>query len=317
MKEVIPPIDRNLIEKELTSERFLRKTNNGSNELYIISHHDSPNTMLEIGRLRELTFRAAGGGTGEETDIDSYDTNEHPYKQILVWDPQQKEILGGYRYMLCGDLKPKENGSYDLATSKLFHFSSEFNKRYLPYMIELGRSFVQPAYQMANKNKKSLYALDNLWDGLGALHVLHPQYKYFFGKVTMYTSYNIEARDLILYFLDKHFKGDRNLLYAYDPLKIELDEELMKSILIADDFQEDMKLLSQAVRARGEVIPPLINAYINLSPTLKCFGTVLNTHFGDVEETAILVTIEDMYPAKIERHVESFKKAAKGINSID
>ena len=307
MKEVIRPVDTELIEQELSNDKFLRATNNGNNELYVISHHDSPYTMREIGRLREITFRVAGGGTGAEVDIDHYDTDEIPYKQLLVWDPQQKEILGGYRFMLCGNLPQNDEGISKLATSRLFHFTPTFLKEFFPALIELGRSFVQPAYQSTNRNKKSLYALDNLWDGLGAIVVNNPQYKYFFGKVTMYTSYNLEARNLILYYLKKHFKGSPEYLYPLKPLVIEMDEELMQSVLTADDAQEDMKLLSHAVRTRGEVIPPLINAYINLSPTLKCFGTVLNDHFGDVEETAIMVTIDDMYPAKIERHIKSYK----------
>ena len=267
--------------------------------------------MREIGRLREITFRLAGGGTGHELDIDEYDTAEIPYKQLIVWDPQEQDILGGYRYILGEDMKLTDSGMINLATAPLFDFTEKFIKEYVPYMIELGRSFVQPAYQSSNRNKKSLYALDNLWDGLGAIWKDNPQYKYFFGKVTMYTSYNREARDLVLSFMKKHFCDKENLLRPYNPLVIEMKKEEVESILTADNFQDDIKLLSQAVRARGEVIPPLINAYINLSPTLRCFGTVLNNHFGDVEETAILVTMSDMYPVKFERHVDSYKKTVR------
>jgi hypothetical protein len=267
--------------------------------------------MREIGRLREITFRLAGGGTGKELDIDEYDTADVPYKQLIVWDPQEQDILGGYRFILGKDMKISDSGDINLATAPLFQFSNKFIKDYLPYMIELGRSFVQPAYQSSNRNKKSLYALDNLWDGLGAIWKDHPQYRYFFGKVTMYTSYDRKARDLILSFLKKYFCDKENLLRPYKPLSIEMKQDEVDSVLTTNNFQDDIKLLSQAVRARGEVIPPLINAYINLSPTLRCFGTVLNDHFGDVEETAILVTMSDMYPAKIERHVDSYVKRAR------
>lgn len=309
MKKVILPVDSELIEEELTRDKFLRATNNAGNELYIVTHQDSPNTLREIGRLREITFRLAGGGTGKEMDIDKYDTCENPYKQLIVWDPQQKDILGGYRYIFGQDVKPDKNGNVDLATSRLFHFSKAFIEEYIPHTIELGRSFVQPAYQSSNRNKKSLFALDNLWDGLGAIFKDNPNYKYFFGKVTMYTSYQREARDLILSFLYKHFKGDEGLLTPYDPLPISLSQEEINKVLTADNFKDDLKFLSQAVRTRGEVIPPLINAYINLSSTLKCFGTVMNSHFGNVEETAILLTMSDMYQAKIERHVDSYRKS--------
>jgi len=306
MKEVIPPVERDLILEELTPDKFLRKTNNGNNEVYVVTHHDSPNIMLEIGRVREITFRLAGGGTGKEADIDEYDISENPYKQLIVWDPQELEILGGYRYMLGEDMVVMKNGRLSIATAELFDFSRSFIKDYIPYMIELGRSFVQPAYQSSNRNKKSYFALDNLWDGLGAIWKDNPRSKYFFGKVTMYTSYHREARDLILSFLNKYF-GDRdNLVTAFEPLPIEMKKVEVDKILTGKDFHEDHKLLSHAVRARGEVIPPLINAYINLSPTLKVFGTSMNDHFGDVEETAILVTMADMYEAKIERHVDSY-----------
>jgi hypothetical protein len=307
MKEVIPPVDRELIERELTEDKFLRKTNNSKNLLYVITHHDSPNIMQEIGRLREVAFREAGGGTGKDVDIDKYDTSENPYSQLIVWDPEIKEILGGYRFIICSDLPQNKDISSFLATSRLFIFSDKFKNEYLPYTIELGRSFVQPMFQSTRLKKKSVYVLDNLWDGLGAIWIKNQKIKYFFGKVTMYTSYNEEARNLILYFLNKHFSDSDDLLTPLHALELNLDENKIKSILKSDNYVDDLKILSQEVRARGEVIPPLINAYINLSPTMRCFGTVLNTHFGDVEETAIMVTQADMYPAKIERHIKSFK----------
>lgn len=307
MKEVIPPIDRHLIEQELTKERFLRNSNNAGNELYVITHHDSPNTMQEIGRLRELTFREAGGGTGEEVDIDKYDTIENPYKQLIVWDPQEKEILGGYRYHLGGEMSKDENGKVQIATAKLFEFSDKFMNEYMPYTIELGRSFVQPAYQSTAMGKKSLFALDNLWDGLGAIWINNPDYKYFFGKVTMYTSFDPEARNLILYYLQKHFGDKEQLIKAYNPLDTKMDVAKMAAVLTADNAQDDMKILNKEVRARGERIPPLINAYINLSATLRSFGTILNESFGEVEETAIMITTADMYPAKVERHIKSYR----------
>lgn len=307
MKEVIPPVDKKLLEKELTKDKFLRDTNNAGNELYVITHHDSPNIMREIGRLREFTFRAAGGGTGDEIDIDKYDTIDNPYRQLLVWDPQEKEILGGYRYHLGGEMSKDENGKAQIATAKLFDFSEKFYADFLPYTIELGRSFVQPNYQSTKMGKKSLFALDNLWDGLGAILLENPNYKYFFGKVTMYLDFEPEARNLILYFLNKHFGDKEGLMKAYNPLDTGMDRKKMAAILTADNPKDDMKILSQEVRARGENIPPLINAYINLSPTLRCFGTILNESFGEVEETAIMITTADMYPAKIERHIKSYR----------
>jgi hypothetical protein len=306
MKPIIPPVERELIEKELSEDKMLRRTNNGNNMLYVVTQHDSPNIMTEIGRLRELSFRVAGGGTGKEVDIDAYDTMTNPYKQLIVWDPAEKEILGGYRYFVCSEVFNDEDGNCNLATARLFKFSKKFRDDYIPYMIELGRSFVQPAYQSTNRKGKGIYAMDNLWDGLGAVWLKHPHIKYFFGKVTMYTTYDKEARDLILYFLKKYFPDRDNLVLPFEPLEFSTDPNLMAGILNGQSYSDDYKQLSINVRARGENIPPLINAYMNLSPTMKVFGTAMNYSFGDVEETALMVTLNDMYDEKIERHLKTY-----------
>lgn len=302
MEPIILPVDKNLIKKELTKEKFLRNTNNGGNKLYIVDHFDSPNTMREIGRLRELAFRAAGGGTGKCIDIDDFDINpEHPYKQLIVWDPTEEEILGGYRYLVCDGVDIKH-----LATSELFDFSETFQKEYLSNMIELGRSFVQPNYQSTRLRSKGIYALDNLWDGLGALVVEHPDHKYFFGKVTMYTSYNVEARNMILYFLRKYFPDNESLVTPIEPLVTGADESAFDAIFGNKSYEDGYKALQKGIRELGENIPPLINSYMNLSPSMKVFGTAINHEFGAVEETGILVTIGDIYLKKVERHIKSF-----------
>lgn len=306
MKQIIAPVSRELILSELTEERLLRKTNKAGNEIYVINYHNAPNTMREIGRLRELTFRAAGGGTGKEVDIDSYDTDEVPYEQLIVWDPDRQDILGGYRFILCRDLPKDENGQVHLATSRLFHFSDKFINDYLPNVIELGRSFVQPDYQSSKAGAKGLFALDNLWDGLGALMIDHPEIKYFFGKVTMYRTYNEEARNLILYFFEKYFGDDEKLVYPFNPMPVNIDVSKMEEIFKDLSYDDGYKALSSEVRKFGENIPPLINAYMGLSPTMRTFGTVINDHFGEVEETGIMIDIDEMYDGKVNRHVSTY-----------
>lgn len=307
MQPVIYPVDKEKLIAELTDERFMRKTNKAGNEIYTFNAHSSPNLMREIGRIRELTFRSAGGGTGKEIDIDEFDVAEDtPYQQLIVWDPKEKEIIGGYRYILCNHLPLNAEGEPKLATSELFRFSDQFKKEYLPQMIELGRSFVQPLYQSTRMGRKSLYALDNLWDGLGALTVDHPEIKYFFGKVTMYTSFNIQARDMILYFMKKYFSDRENLVYPIIPLEIKVEEKKMEQIFTGRDYDEDYRTLSRNVRDLGENIPPLVNAYMSLSPSMKTFGTAVNPGFGGVEETAILINIGDVYEAKKLRHIATY-----------
>ncbi len=306
MKPIISPVGAGKIEKELDHSKFVRKTNNGGNELYIVNHFDSPNIITEIGRLRELSFRQAGGGTGKSTDLDDFDTSEDPYSQLIVWDPKHREILGGYRFYLPPADKPVDPAKF--ATSKLFEFSDKFTAEYLPFLIELGRSFVQPAYQSTARARKGLFALDNLWDGLGAIMVDNPKMKYFFGKVTMYQKFNKDARNIILYFLQKYFPDPDNLIWPRDPLDLQIDVPKYKKILKGSDYKEDYKILSQYVRSYSEVIPPLINAYMNLSPSMKVFGTVINPGFGNVEETGIMITMSDLYKKKVVRHVSTYQR---------
>jgi hypothetical protein len=305
MEQIIEPVDKILLEEELTPTKFVRETNNGGNLLYIITAHDSPNLMREIGRLRELTFRSAGGGTGKSTDIDKYDTSDNPYKQLIVWDPKDKEILGGYRYHTVDSSKGDE---LNLSTTALFNFSSKFINDYLPFLIELGRSFVQPRYQSSQRREKGLYALDNLWDGLGALVVCNPGVKYFFGKVTMYRNYNQKARDMLLYFMEKYFSDHEKLVTPKEPMPIEISRNEMSDLFKGKDYKEDYRILSKEIRALGENIPPLINSYMNISPSMKMFGTVINPYFGGVEETGIMITISDIYQNKVDRHILSFIK---------
>ncbi len=305
---IIQPISKELIKRELTPERQQRMTNKSHNEIYVITANDSPNVMKEIGRLRETAFREAGGGTGKSMDIDEFDLGDNCYKQLIVWNPEAEEIIGGYRYLLGTDWKLNADGQPHLATSHMFHFSDKFIKEYMPYTVELGRSFVSPEYQSSKMGSKSLFALDNLWDGLGALTVIRPNIKYFFGKMTMYPSYIRRGRDMILYFLKKHFDDKENLIIPMKPLKIETDENELKELFCEDDFKKDYRILNREIRKLGYNIPPLVNAYMGLSPTMKLFGTAINYGFGDVEETGILITVDEILEEKRIRHIDSFIK---------
>ncbi len=315
MKPIIAPIDTALILSELNSSTFLRTANNGNNLLYVVDHKNAPHTLKEIGRLREITFRAAGGGTGKDCDLDELDLSEHPYKQLIVWDPDDNAIVGGYRYILCKDA-PVVNGIPELATTEIFNFTPKFLEKYYPYTIELGRSFVVPEYQPSASNRKGLFSLDNLWDGLGALVVDYPEMKYFFGKVTMYTHYNQKARDYILSFMNHVFPDkDKIVVPKEAPVQIQNDCSAFVDKIKGLDYKAAHKILGEHVRAEGEFIPPLVNAYMNLSTTMKTFGTVLNSHFGDVEETGILITIDDIYESKKERHVKSYTLSSRASDS--
>ena len=298
MKPLTAPVDKDVLKQELTRDKLIRYTRKGENELYEITSADSPNVMREIGRLRELTFRDAGGGTGEQLDIDHYDTDkENPYRQLIVWDPHDNEIIGGYRYIYGKGISVS-----DLATSELFEFSDLFVEKYLPRMIELGRSFIQPNYQGTKLTRKGLFALDNLWDGLGALIMKYSDCKYFFGKVTMYRKYNVEARNMLLNFANKYFSDPDGMVRPIVPIDFDKGNPKYAEMFDGLEYKDAYKRLSHEIKEKGEHIPPLFNSYMNLSPTMKSFGTAINSKFGDVEETAILVTIPDIFPEKLDRY---------------
>ena len=307
-QKIIEPIPVEAIEAELTAERFLRPTNKGGNEIYVVDAHCAPNTMREIGRLREIAFRMAGGGTGKDCDIDEFDTMEPPCRQLIVWDPDSKLILGGYRFIFGKDIRTDHLGRPRIATSHMFKFSEKFLKDYLPYTLELGRSFVRPEYQSSRAGAKAIYALDNLWDGLGSLTVLNPDIKYLFGKVTMYPNYTVRCRDLILYFLNKHFPDPEELVRPITPLSYASDPEEMAQIFTGSNFKEDYMILNAVVRSHGDNIPPLVNAYMSLSPTMHMFGTAINDEFGNVEESGIFFAVDEILDDKKRRHIDTFKR---------
>lgn len=297
MTPIIEPIDKELLQAELTDELLWRQTNKAGNLIYIFRAAQAPAVMREVGRLRELTFRNAGGGTGKAVDIDEYDTDPDGYYQLIVWDPREREIWGGYRYII-----PRSSYPRCLSTEHYFSFSDRFRMKYLPYTIELGRSFIQPKFQAGSAGFKGLFALDNLWDGIGSVIVSNPDIKYLFGKVTMYDNYNREAKKLLIYFLRKYFPDHENLIHTKYPANLWIDEQKMSDIFSGRTFGEDYKILSKYVRDYQEVIPPLINSYMQLSPTMKVFETAVNPDFGNVEETGILLTIGDLYKERISRH---------------
>lgn len=305
-QQIIEPVATEELLAELTPERLLRPTNKGHNQIYVVDAHEAPAVMREVGRLREISFRQAGGGTGKDCDIDEFDLMTPPCRQLIVWDPDSQQILGGYRYITGKDIRINQDGRPRIATSHMFDFSRRFIEELLPHTIELGRSFVRPEYQSSKAGAKALYALDNLWDGLGALTVVHPEIEYLFGKVTMYPSYSRECRDLILYFLTKHFPDPDCLVRPITPLATDIDTDEMEKMFVGESFADDYRILNRAIRAHGYNIPPLVNAYMSLSPTMRMFGTAINDEFGDVEESGIFFAIDEIFEEKKQRHIGTY-----------
>lgn len=314
MKPIIPPIDREILKKELSSDKFLRPTNKAHNLIYVITAHNAPNVMLEIGRLRELSFRSSGGGTGEEVDTDEYDYMEKPYYQLVVWDPVAEQIIGGYRYLPGFDVDLDESGHPKFVMAHLFTFSNKFIKEYLPYTIELGRAFVQPDYQTSKMGTKSLFALDNLWDGLGALTHTVKDTRYFIGKVTIYEHYPLVARELIYEYLYLYYSDLDNMINPKNPIHVSLPtHKLAKELFSGEDASADFKALQKAIRHEGETIPAMFNAYIGLSETMRFFGSIFDPDFGDVFESGIMITMADLHETKRKRYIDSYLEYLKKV----
>ncbi len=302
MEKIMDEISREVLIQELLAVGKVRNTRKGENEIYLLNNKNAPNTVQEIGRLREVTFRASGGGTGLTVDLDEYDTGDFAYEQLIVWSPEDQEIVGGYRFAFCSKALD-ELGKIHLSTAHYFDFSSQFVNEYLPFTIELGRSWVQPNFQPTVNPRKGLFALDNIWDGLGVLVKEHPEIRYFFGKVTMYPNYDTQSRDYLLHFMHRFFPDREQLMAPKHPLQQNFDPTFIDEQLKGLDFKDAFRVLNGLIRDKGEFIPPLVNIYMSLSPTMKTFGTAVNPEFGGVEETGILVTIDDIFPEKKERHM--------------
>ena len=307
MKKIIDPVSTDLLKSQLTKDKFLRNTNHGGNEIYVVDNNNAPDVIREIGRLREEAFRAGGGGTGRELDIDKFDTDAaYGYKQLVLWDPEAERIIGGYRYVLCDDIVYDKYGQPILTSSHMFRFSKKFIRNDLQHTIELGRSFVTIDYQSSKGGAKSIFALDNLFDGLGALIVMYKgRMKYFFGKMTIYRQYPAPAREMIQVFLNKWFGAAKmRRVKLVKPARVKRPIKYMK-VLKGLTFKEDYRNLKAFVSDFGVSIPPLVNSYMNLSPKMQYFGTGVNDEFGDIFDSGILIPFKYITDDKIDRHVKT------------
>ena len=301
MKPIIPPVETSLLISELEGH-LLRPSNKADNLIYDITAHECPNVMREIARLREISYRDGGGATGQEMDIDEMDLMAKPYHQLIVWDPEHLQIIGGYRYLLGKDAEIRDGQPF-ITSAHLFHYSDRFIREFLPQTIEFGRAFVQPMYQKREMGVKALFALDNIWDGIGAIMHIHPELRYMIGKVTIYPDYNATARELIYHYLDIYHRGEEGLFEPYNPLPLKKEVDLPFK---GDDPQENYHILQHAVREQGTVIPPMFSAYLNITNELQFFGNAVNDELANVYETGIMVDLTTVYQEKKERYITPY-----------
>ena len=302
MQPIIPPVETALLMSELEGH-LLRPSNKADNLIYDITAHECPNVMREIARLREISYREGGGSTGNEMDMDDMDTMARPYHQLIVWDPENRQIVGGYRYLLGSEAEIRDGQPY-ITSAHLFHYSERFIREFLPYSVEFGRAFVQPMYQKREMGVKALFALDNIWDGIGALLYNHPEIRYLFGKVTIYPDYNSTARELIYNYLDRFHRGDCTLFAPYHEEKV----QAIPTPFEGDDLDQNYHLLQHAVREQGTVIPPMFTAYLNITDHLMFMGNAINDELSNVYETGIMVSMDTVYAEKKERYMAPYEQ---------
>ena len=295
-KAIAHPEDRRSIKKELKFSQLLGETKDGK-KIYLYSSSNNNSIIInEIGRLREISFRKVGEGLNKKRDIDKYDRY---YKHIILWDNEDLEIVGAYRIAECAQIVQKF-GINALYTTTLFNYNEKF-MHYLPESIELGRSFVQPKYWGSR-------ALDYLWYGIGAYLRNNPQIKYMYGPVSLSERYSKVAKDMILYFYDKNFKDEHNLVEAKIPYNFKTDEMLIKNLheeLNSKQYKENFKTLKKALSSINANVPTLYKQYADLCEEggIKFCAYNIDHDFSSCIDSFIVVDIAKIKNSQKKRYI--------------
>ncbi|QSX34742.1 lysophospholipid acyltransferase family protein [Shewanella avicenniae] len=286
------PEDRQALQRALSECELLGETPD-EKQIYLYRHHDASPIMREIGRLREISFRAVGEGTGKRRDTDQYDPH---YWHLVLWDRDELEIVGAYRF---ASAKLLHQQSQTLYSESLFQYSQEF-ERYFEQGLELGRSFVQPKYW----GKRSL---DYLWVGIGAFLAKNPEYRYLFGPVTISNQLPALAKEMLVHFYQKHFPADSVLANSFHPYEISANRrEELNALYSGLDYEHAFKVLKQTLATMGAAVPTLYKQYAELCQnngvSFLDFG--IDADFGDCIDGVVLVDIEKLKPKKRKRYLE-------------
>ena len=284
--------NRQNIAGELSPKCFV--TRSAGLDIYMVDAESAPRALTEIGRIRELEFRREGGGTGKDVDLDRYDLLSPRYRQLIAWDPQEEEIVAMYRFFRGADLG--DSGG-ELASAEIFEFSPRFLSDYLPHTIELGRSVVN---RSARRSYRGLFAV---WSGLGALVREYSDARYFFGKFTVSPTLNSQLRRAMYAMLSQWCGGDSGLVSPRPDCQIFYDHAAWEQGV---SFKDDLSRLVVFASGHGASIPPLVLSYARLTDKLQVFGTALNSQFGNVEETAILIPIEYISARIRQQFIDSY-----------
>lgn len=284
--------DRILLKKQVEHSECLGQTPDGKS-IYLYQRKNENNSPIlrELGRLREIAFRAVGEGTGKRRDLDIYDDY---YYQLILWDPQELEIVGAYRFLPTGDAI-KEQGIKSIYSHTLF----DYEQNMMPYLnegIELGRSFIQPKYWGRR-------GLDYLWLGIGAFLAHYPHYRYLFGPVSMSGTLPLAARDLMIAFYRLYFPAHELLASSRNPYPASLPDVLAQ--FKGNDYQADFTCLKSLLNHLGCAIPTLYKQYTELCEPggvkFLDFGT--DPDFNNSVDGLVLVDLTKLKPARYERYI--------------
>ena len=289
-KPIALPEDRKKLSTAIKSQcELLGQTSDGK-IIYLYQHKTSSPIMREIGRLREIAFRAVGEGSNKRRDIDQYDSS---YFHLILWDKEDLEIAGAYRF---GDSKQliEAQGKAGLYSATLFDYDEPMDK-YLEQGLELGRSFVQPKYW----GKRSL---DYLWYGIGAFLKSRPQYRYLFGPVSLSDSYPKAAKDLLVKFYQLYFSEQQITATAKTPYHL---PEALQHAFSGDDYKQDFIKLKQLLANMGVSIPTLYKQYSELCEPggAKFLSFNIDPDFNDCIDGLVLVDVHQLKDKKRARYL--------------
>lgn len=297
---IIEPINREKLITELKFCKFIKHTFRSKNEIYSFVNTDAPTIMLEVGRLREEAFRSIGYGTGDIVDLDDHDMGVSAYRQIFIWNPNTLEITGGCRYAIGANYLQQVDR---LSMAKSFLYSRKFKSEYLPYSIELGRAWVNPAYQSMSSISNPTSALNNLWEGIGAIISENKNVRYLYGKVVIPENYNPTARILLTWFLNHYFKGKTNLLSPKQPVVQPMVLAIADTKVTGTNLKNDYKIITDYIKSHNTGIPSLLSTYLRLAKRITTFGTTTNPNQKNTFETGILIAIKDIHPEKRSKYI--------------
>lgn len=297
-KSIAHPESRQALKRELASGELLGETSDGK-KIILIDWSPESGVMREIGRLRELSFRKVGEGSGKRRDVDQYDQY---YRHLVLWDDDALEIAGAYRLGESATIL-KNRDKQHLYSHSLFSFNASFDP-YLNQSLELGRSFVQPRYWGSR-------ALDYLWQGLGAYLRHHSNIRYLYGPVSISASYSRPAQDMLVYFFQLYFKDDEQCATARHPYQLsQQGEDDCRNAFTGEDYRRDFQELKSRLANYGFTIPTLYKQYTDLCDEggVRFIDFGIDPDFSDCTDGLLLVDLSKIKESKRKRYIGSLNQ---------